>query len=175
MNILLSILSLLGLSAQQPGASAPAPPPALGQFAFVVGRWTSEGETFPESYGAAAGKFSGEVECRWGPQNLWIETDSAAALASGPRYTVHILVAAKPGGVELTALAVNSASAAGVTYEGRVEGPAAAVFTGHAAKKWQRVAYRRVANGDVEFSVEESSSPDGPWLRHSRAHWTPRH
>jgi hypothetical protein len=165
------VLGIILLTALSGVATSSAP---LEEFSFVVGHWTSKGESFPESYGAAAGPASGTVDCAWGLGHAWISLESTLASSSGGPYTVHVLTAGRAGSAGLTALAVNTMSAVGVAYEGEMTGPGRAVFLGYTGKKWQRVSYSRVDKDRVEILIEESSARDGPWLRHSRATWTRR-
>jgi hypothetical protein len=153
-------------------ASSPSSP--LERFSFVIGNWNSNGESFPESFGATAGPDSGTVDCVWGTKHAWISLDSTLKLPSGGSYTVHVVTAARPETTGLTAFAVNTISGAGVGYEGEMTSSDRAVFVGCAGRKWQRVSYTRVDQDHVEIFIEEAGSREGPWIRHSRQAWTRR-
>lgn len=119
-------------------------------------------------------KWRGRFRTRWGLDRAWIESDFEADASAGPRYAVHILVAANRATGATTALAVNTLSPVPIVYEGRLIAPNRVTFLGSAAGKWQKVTYELLDPERLDFLVEEAAAQEGPWKRHSHATLTPR-
>lgn len=138
----------------------------LASLAFLVGEWKV---AFDAPSGAAGDAVTGVAQTRWGVDHAWIESDFVADASAGPHYAVHIVVAADRLRGIPTAFAVNTLSPVPIVYEGRQPAPDHVVFTGSAAGKFQKVSYRLLDPGHLEFLVEEATASEGPWKRHSRA------
>jgi len=140
--------------------------PELAGVEFLVGRWEGGFETFPEAYGDRAGRATGRMETRWGPQRAWMVTEASMEMPGLGSYVVSITVAPDLAGGGLQAFVVNTAGMAAL-YRGRVEGPGKVVFLG-CPSKHQRVGYTLRGDGSLLFSVEESEDAVS-WSRHSGA------
>jgi Protein of unknown function (DUF1579) len=78
---LVSVFVLLGLSVVSAQDGMPKPGPEHAKLAYFVGKWTSEGELKPSSYGPA-GKFTFTETCDWLTGNFALECRSDGQMSN---------------------------------------------------------------------------------------------
>lgn len=149
-----------------PAGTGKSPDETLAAF---VGEWKLDLSVDAATFGDRAGTGSGNLTCRWGPQQAWIDCELASEYDGLGNYGLKMVLYRSRDPLAIGAFVTNTFGG-GRLYNGTWTDPDTLVFEDawiDPAREWdyQRTTYTFGDDGEMRFDIEVSE--DG---RHYLAH-----